>query len=460
MRTRLARSLLFALLLAAAAGAHAAIEPGASPIDHLLVIYLENHTFDNLFGLFPGANGVRSPSANVRQVDRSGTPYDVLPQVTIGYPYPPKVDPRFPAKPPNQLFPIGHYVPIDAIVEMPVHRYYPNILQIAGGKNDRFVSWGDSGALPMGYFDTTKLPLYPYARRYVLADNWFTSAFGGSWLNHLWLVCACTAVFPHAPAKLVAEPVLDGSGRIVDLKRDGSVSPDGFAVDHLEPFNPPYQAGTPDDERVPPQTFATIGDRLSDAGISWAWYAEGWDDAVAGHPAPSFTFHQQPFVYFARYAPGTKDRAEHLRDAKDLWQALHHGALPSVAWFKPLDVYTDNAGEGSMIVAENRVVKLIEAVQASPVWSHTAIVITWDDYGGFFDHVPPPVIDRWGPSNRVPAIIISPWAKRSHIESTQYETVSLLRFIEWRWNLAPLASRDTNAANILAAFDFTRPHAP
>src|SRR5262249_14229898 len=196
MRTRLARSLSFALLLAAVAGAHAAIEPDASPIDHLLVIYLENHTFDNLFGLFPGGNGVRSPSANVRQVDRGGTPYDVLPQVTIGYPYPPKVDPRFPAKPPNQLFAIGHYVPIDAIVEMPVHRYYPNILQIAGGKNDRFVSWGDSGALPMGYFDTTKLPLYPYARRDVLADNWFTSAFAGFSPDQTRRGCPCSTGFP------------------------------------------------------------------------------------------------------------------------------------------------------------------------------------------------------------------------------------------------------------------------
>jgi acid phosphatase len=350
-----ALSLSLAVLLASTPRARAEIDPATAPIDHLLVIYLENHTFDNLFGLLPGANGVTSKGASVRQVDKEGTPYERLPQVTIGYPYPPRLDPRFQQKLPNQLFPVNRYVPIDQIVEMPVHRYYPNVLQIDGGKNDRFVSWGDSGALPMGYFDTTKLPLYPYARRYVLADNWFTSAFGGSWLNHLWLVCACTAVFPHAPAKLVAEPILDGSGHIVGLKKDGSVSPDGYAVDHLEPFNPPYQAGTPDDERVPPQTLATIGDRLSDAGVTWAWYAEGWDDAVAGHPAPSFTPHQQAFTYFARYAPGTKARAEHLKDGKDLWKALHDGTLPSVAWFKPLDVYSDNAGEGSMIVAENRV---------------------------------------------------------------------------------------------------------
>jgi acid phosphatase len=455
MASRVALALWVVVLLASPGSPRAEIEPARTPIDHLLVVYLENHTFDNLFGLFPGANGVTAPGASVRQVDRAGRPYGSLPQVTIGYPYPPRPDARFPKKLPNRLFPIDRYVPIDHILEMPVHRYYLNVLQIDGGANDRFVSWSDSGALAMGYFDTTKLPLYPYARRYVLADDWFTSAFGGSWLNHLWLVCACTATFPHAPAKLVAEPVMDAAGHIVDLKRDGSVSPDGFAVDHLEPFNPPYQAGTPDAERVPPQSLPTIGDRLSDAGISWAWYAEGWNDAVAGHPASSFTFHQQPFVYFARYAPGTSDRAEHLKDGRDIWKAAHDGTLPAVAWYKPLDVDSDNAGEGSMIAAENRIVKLIEAVRASAIWPRTAIVVTWDDYGGFFDHVAPPVIDRWGPSNRVPTIIVSPWARRSHVDSTQYETVSLLRFIEWRWGLAPLASRDARAANLLAAFDFT-----
>jgi acid phosphatase len=456
MQTSLPALVLTGILLAAGSWARAEIEPAKAPIDHLLIIYLENQTFDNLFGLFPGANGINAPGAAVPQVDRDGKPYQWLPQTTIAYPYPPKPDLRFP-KLPNGFFPINRYIPLEQIVEMPVHRFYPNILQINGGRNDKFVSWGDSGALPMGYFDTTKLPLYPYAREFVLADNWFTSALGGSFLNHFWLICACTGVFPNAPAKVLARPVLDGAGRVIGLENDkGSVSPDGYAIDHLEPFNPPFQAGTPDDERVPPQTLATIGDRLSDAGVSWAWYAEGWNDAVTNHPAPSFTPHQQPFIYFARYAPGTKARAEHLKDEKDLWSALRDGTLPSVAWYKPLDVHSDNAGEGSMLVAQKRIVRLIEAVKASKVWPRTAIVISWDDSGGFFDHVPPPVLDRWGPSNRVPTIIVSPWAKRSYVDSTQYETVSILRFMEWRWGLQPLTLRDAKAANMLPAFDFTR----
>src|SRR5581483_10405773 len=410
----------------------AEVAPADVPIDHVLVVYLENHTFDNLFGLFPGANGVLRPEAAVAQVDKEGKPYATLPAIATAYPWPPTPDPRFPKDLPNRPFPINDYVPLTDVVEMPLHLFYENVLQIDGGKNDKFVAWSDSGALAMGYFDTTKLPLYPWAREYTVADNFFASAYGGSWLNHMWLVCACTARFPNAPAKLVAEPVLDASGRIVDLKKGGSVSPDGWAVDHLQPFNPPFEKGTPDAERVPPQTFPTIGDRLRAAGVSWAWYSEGWDDAVAGRPAPSFTFHHQPFVYFAAYAPGTAARAEHLKDEKDLWQAIRTGTLPAVAWFKPIDVYTDNAGAGSTLVAERRIVALLDAVKASPAWGRTAIFITWDDYGGFFDHVGPPAVDRWGLSSRVPAIVVSPWAKRGFVDSTQYETVSILRFIEWR----------------------------
>ena len=402
-------------LLACARGAHAATEPTPAPIDHVLIVYLENHTFDSRFGLFPGAHGVLSAAAAVKQVDKQGKPYETLPDVMTAYPWPPAPDPRFPKDLPNKPFSINDYIPIDEVVEMPLHVFYPNILQIDGGKNDKFVAWSDSGALTMGHFDTLKLPLSRYAREYVLADNFFASAYGGSWLNHMWLVCACTAVFPNAPEKLVAQPVFAADGRLVDVGKHGKITPDGFAVDHLEPFSPPFKAGTPDAERVPPQTFPTIGDRLSAAGVSWAWYAEGWDDAVAGHPARTFTFHHQPFNYFAAYAPGTKARAEHLKDAKDFWVALRAGTLPAVSWFKPIDVYTGNAGEGDMITAENRIVDLVEAVKSSKVWPRTAIAITWDDYGGFFDHVPPPAVDRWGLSNRVPTIVVSPWAKRGAI---------------------------------------------
>src|SRR5262249_11829501 len=150
----------------------------------------------------PGANGILGSAAAVPQVDREGKPYAILPRVMIAYPWPPTPDTRFPDNLPNAPFPINPAIPIDRVVEMPLHMFYPNILQIDGGRNDTFVSWSDSGALPMGYFDTAELPLYSYARQYVVADNFFTSAFGGSFLNHFWLICSCTGTYPKAPEKL------------------------------------------------------------------------------------------------------------------------------------------------------------------------------------------------------------------------------------------------------------------
>src|SRR5262249_29976687 len=147
--------------------------------------------------------------------------------------------------------------------------------------------------------------------------------------NHIWLVCACNPVFPNPPANLIAEPEFDASGKLVGLEKDGDVSPDGYAVNHLPPFYPPNGNG-PVAERVPSQKQPTIGDRLNAAGVSWAWYAEGWNEAVAGRPAPSFTPHHQPFVYFESFAPGTPARTEHLKDGSDLHASLANGTLPAV----------------------------------------------------------------------------------------------------------------------------------
>lgn len=451
---------LLVAALAATPAPAAGPDPSKSPIDHVLVIYLENHTFDSLYGKFPGANGVDSPGAAIPQVDRDGKPFATLPPVMQGYGAQMKPDPRFPTDLPNAPFPLQAHVPITGYLEMPMHRFYWNVLQIAGGRLDGYVAWSDSGSLPMGYFDTTQLPLYPWAKQYTLLDNFFVSAFGGSFVNHVWLVCACMPRFPDAPEKLRADPIVDASGQIVGLRRDGSVTPDGYANDQLQPRNAPFKAGTPDDERVPPQTQPTIGDRLSAKGLPWAWYSEGWAAANAGRAPKDFAFHWQPFVYFAAYAPGTEARAKHLKDKTDLVADLRAGTFPTLGFYKPLSGYSDNPGQSSILDSENAVIALLEEVKRSKQWPRMAVIITYDDFGGFYDHVPPPKIDRWGPGNRVPALVVSPWAKKGHVDSTQYETVSILRFVEWRFGLEPLTDRDAKAGNLLSAFDFSQPPAP
>jgi phospholipase C len=301
-----------------------------------------------------------------------------------------------------------------------------------------------------------KLPLYPYARDFTLCDNFFTAAWGGSMLNHIWLISAATPLWPNAPADQVAAPIFDSGGALIGLKNDGNVTPDGYCVNDVQPPYAPYQDGTPVTERMPPQLAATIGDRLSAAGVSWAWYAGGWDDAVAGHPAPTFQFHHQPFSYFVPYGEGMPGRA-HLQDETRFLASLEDGTLPSVAFIKPLGIDDEHAGYSAIEVAESHAVELIEAVMASRFWERAAIVVTYDDFGGWYDHVAPPAIDRWGPGGRVPAIIVSPWARKGFIDHTPYDHTSILKFIEWRWGLAPLTTRDALAWNLLPDFDFGAP---
>jgi acid phosphatase len=425
----------------------------AAPLDHVVVVFLENRSFDHLYGGFPGADGWQSPGALITQTDRDGRPYGVLPPVLDASKNPPAPDPRFPPDLPNAPFPLAAYVAPDQIDANPGHRYYQHILQINDGRLDRYVAWSDSGALSMGYHDTTTLPLFPYAQEYTLLDHCFTGALGGSMLNHFWLICAATPVWVGAPAERIAAPVFDQHGRLIGLDKDGDVTPDGYCVNNAQPYYPPYASATPVVDRMPPQTLPTIGDRLSDAGVSWAWYAGGWNEAVAGNPPATFQFHHQPFSYFARYGDGMPDRAAHLKDETDFHDAVTAGTLPNVSFVKPLGKFTEHAGYAAVEAGEQQAVALIERVKASPLWERTAIILTYDDFGGWYDHVAPPRIDRWGPGGRIPTLIVSPHARRGFVDHTPYDHTSILAFIAWRFGLAPLTSRDATAYNLRAAFD-------
>src|SRR5260370_30738330 len=170
-----------ALALAAAAAQEAVPAPqGIEKIQHIVVIYLENHSFDNLFGKFPGANGLSHAGKAAIQVDLRGKPYKVLPPVIDAGRKPPAPDTRFPPKLASKPFFIDRYVPLDQKYPSAIHAYLHEIEQINGGKMNKFVSEGDSGGLVMGYSDGSKLKLWSYARDYVLADTFFHPAFWGS----------------------------------------------------------------------------------------------------------------------------------------------------------------------------------------------------------------------------------------------------------------------------------------
>ena len=415
-------------------------DKGMNKLKHVVVIYLENHSFDNLYGEFRGANGLPESFQRSRQIDANGQPFETLPEVA-GTPFPTDL--------PNRPFSIEQFVAATQPTIDLVHRFYQEQMQIDGGRMDKFVAVSDAKGLSMGFYHTADVPLAAEARRYTLLDNFFHAAFGGSFLNHFWLIAARTPEFPGAPASTRA--TLDANGNLVT---DGFVTPDGFAVNTAFSVNSPHPATVPPANLVPNQTFPTIGDRLSEKGISWAWYSGGWNDALAGHPGTLFQFHHQPFIYFANFADGKPAKAEHLKDETDFIAAAQSGNLPSVSFVKPYGLNNEHPGYTDLITGEMHTRQLIDAVRNGPNWSSTAIIITYDEHGGFWDHVAPPTVDRWGPGSRVPALVISPFARKGHVDHHRYDTTSILALIEARWNLRPLTSRDAAADPLSGAFDF------
>jgi len=190
--------LLSALVLAACASTPTH-EASLDRIRNIVVIYAENHSFDNMYGMFPGADGIANASAVAKtQLDHDGKPLPHLPPVYKAG----KPDESYPKDLPNGPFRIDE-PPVSRtfseIVPSPIHAYYQNIEQIDGGKNDRFVAMTTVGSWVMGYYDGSPMRVWKWAQRYTLADHFFMGAFGGSFLNHQWLICACTPEFRNAP---------------------------------------------------------------------------------------------------------------------------------------------------------------------------------------------------------------------------------------------------------------------
>jgi phospholipase C len=469
-------------------GSAVAQQGGINNIETVVVIYAENRGFDSLYGFFPGANGLQNVKPeDALQRDRDGSVLSELPPAWGGLTAKGVTPPVTQAQTehlPNKPFaiddPKGLNTQLDVVTRDLWHVFYQNQMQIDGGKNDKFVAFADSGGLVMGHYDGSKLPLWNVAEKYVLADNFFQGAFGGSFLNHFQLVCACIPVYPNAdkgPAKAIIAAVepngtsltlapnspksaLEGPPKFVN---NGQISPDLYAVNTMQPpyqpsNNPPVKEGDPlyADPSVPttlpPQHDVTIGDLLSLKGVTWAWYAGAWQDASSGGrgvPVPNFQFHHQSFNYFAQFAPGTAARAEHLKDGGlggvEFIKDVDAGKLPQVAFYKPQGNLNEHPGYTDAMSGDQHIADVITHLEKSPQWAHMLVVVTYDENGGFWDHVAPPKADRWGPGTRIPAIIVSPYSRMGTVDHTLYDTTSILRFITKRYNLpilAGLAERD------------------
>jgi len=457
-------------------------------VKNIVVIYAENRSFANLYGNFPG---VQQPLDSVRpdsyvQFDRDGTtPLPRLPAIWGGLvPQAQEVDgKRYAigekqiANLRNQPFHLvdaqGAPLPNGVITRDLVHRFYQNQMQINGGRNNGFVAWGNSGALVMGHYRNSpaSLKIWGLAQQYTLCDNFFMAAFGGSWLNHIFLISAQAPLVPDIHNSIAKNHVsvlegddplgtrlktapnspasaLDGPPKFV---RDGLFTPDGYAVNTMAPpYQPsfirpapdgnPLYANPADPKVLPPQKYATIGDRLTERDVQWAWYSGAWQYALEHRDTgavPDFQYHHQPFNYFANYAPGTAARARHLRDAgvgddpstNRLLADIDAGRLPPVTFYKPQGNLNMHAGYADVESGDRHIAAVIDRLQRGPQWRNTVVIVTVDENGGWWDPVAPPKGDRWGPGSRIPALVVSPLAKKGYVDHTVYDTNSILRFI-------------------------------
>jgi acid phosphatase len=474
-------------------------------VQTIVFIYAENQSFDKLYGAFPGANGIPglNPSAigtYVVQKDRDtgGTPLPQLPQtwgnVTAAGQMP-VVTQAQSANLPNKPFPIetAFGTPLSAltITRDLYHRFFEEQMQINGGANDKFAAYADAGGLVMGYFDGSQMAMWKIAKQYVLADNFFQAAYGGSFLNHQYLICGCAPEYPNADSA-AAKPTIavldtDAAGKSAarlslaattpssaldgppTYVNSGNIAPKNYFGDGtfraVNTMQPPYQpsGNTPvangdatladptKPTTLPPQTATTIGDLLSASNITWAWYAGAWTQASAdrtviyNNTVPNFQAHHHPFNYYANYAPGTAARAAHLKDYTDLVAAAKAGTLPQVVFYKPQGDLNQHPGYASVKAGDDHIANVIAQLQASPQWNNMVIVVTYDENGGAWDHVAPPKGDLLGPGSRIPAIIVSPFAKLGSVDHTPYDTASVVRLITRRFGLPTLpgfAARD------------------
>ena len=456
----------------------------------VVVIYAENRSFNNLFADFPGVEKPLSAlnPTDAQQRDRDGSLLTTLPpawggvlqvgpQSVDGVTYPSEV--QFQQNLPNAPFalkgPNAEDLPLSLVTRDLWHVFYQNQMQINGGKNDNFVAWGDSGGLVMGYYAQSRysLRLWDVAKEFVLCDNFFQGAFGGSFLNHQYLISATAPFYPNAAqsvakaqiATLQSDDPTDTRLKPLDKSPasamtgapqfgPSALTPDGFGVNTLappywptwirDPENPDYSK--PDLPNVlVPQTHEHIGDKLSKKNVDWAWYAGAWQATLdqfkdsGGIPKiPNFQYHHQPFNYFKKQGPENRaERDKRLRDGglgdesstNKFFADAQAGKLPAVTFYKPQGNLNMHAGYADVASGDRHIARALKVLQESPQWKNMVVVVTVDENGGWWDHVAPPKGDRWGPGTRIPALVVSPFARKGTVDHTVYDTASILRLI-------------------------------
>ncbi|MCI4355526.1 MAG: hypothetical protein L3K18_00060 [Thermoplasmata archaeon] len=385
-----------------------AASPGGIPIKHIVVLVMENHPYDNLFGTYCLYVGPHCPTAADGIPGATCVPY--YPNNTTAgciAPYP--------------------FTKSQLETGNPPHEWNASTQSLDNGRMDGFYAAEESGVLPFGYYDRSTVPVYwDLAQEYGLGDHTFSSALSYSLPNHWYLL----------------------AGKAPPTSENVTVLLRGWEAKHL------YLNQS--------NATRTVQDLLNNSpSTTWKYY----DKSLGSYEvAISYQYPEGAYSYWnplaARAESYTSWYSSHFTQRSQFFNDSANGTLPDVSWIIPNATFSDhppaNLSDGQGFVAS-----VVNSVEASPEWSSTAIFVTWDDYGGFYDHVAPPRIDSLGLSFRVPLLVISPYTPAGTVVHSELYFESLLHFIEWRFNLGCLTVRDCNAPLPLAFFDFNQaPRAP
>ena len=386
-------------------------EPQRMPIKHVVFIIKENRTFDNYFARYPGADGTETGKTSSGETVRLGVAEDVF-EPDLG------------------------------------HAFLDGVKSINGGRMDGFDTV-TNGETMNGYTSFTRkgIPNYwKYADKFVIGDKMFSSMYGPTFPEHLYTVAA-------------------QSGRVVGNK--DPIGGEGGYCDDLEEQVIRFTKLSPKEKRIVMRAernndadtivqywervracfnFKVLPDHLERKGISWHYYADdgSWMNAMLAIKHMRFSKHWGTDITPEERFPVDIDKER----------------LAQVSWVVPGPGVNEHPGGPSVCVGENWTVSIVNQIMRSKYWKNTAIFLTWDDFGGFYDHVVPPQYDFMGLGPRVPLLIISPWTKEGYIDSTEYEFSSVLKFIETVFGVDCMTKRDCQAHDMMNAFDFEQATPP
>ncbi len=542
------RAVFAAVLLVSVSPAGVMAQTSTTPIEHVIVIVGENHTFDNVFGAYlprPGQTLLNLRSRDI--IDDDGKPgrnfvlarqrtadskgayslnptrtgaYSKLPQPNTTYAtgQPGNVpDPRFPADLGNGPFQLSRYMAYSDFPGDPVHRFFQMWQQVGdnnkkdlfvwvaetagiGNHNDGFGTTPDDtfqGALAMGFFNmnTGDAPFFKQmADFYAISDNYHQPIMGGTGANFLALATGDAAVYnvngqlAVPPTSFVyqgaqtsqvenpnpqsagtntnwytedgyrggsyvncADPSQPGIKPIVDYLTTLKVKPNCAASTYYLVNN--YNLGCKPDGTLsnpsndptkftlPPQpvSLPTIADALSAKGVSWKWYSGG-RGTNGSATAADYCGICDPLTGFTSIM--TTSLKNNLQDVNNIYDDIKGGTVPAVAFVRPLEQLAGHPANAILALYENFVTNLVNMVHDQPdLWNNTAILVTYDEGGGYYDtgYIQP--VDFFGDGTRIPLIAVSPYAKKGFVDRTYYDHVSVLKFIERNWDLNPLSAR-------------------